>query len=63
MSTDAESIRRRLVKGGFKVIVPISVALANLEIEVTGTEILSEMYGMSLLWPGNNETPAMDLGL
>jgi hypothetical protein len=63
MSTDAESIRRRPVKGGFKVIVLISVALANLEIEVTGTELLSEMYGVNLLWPGNNETPAMDLGL
>jgi hypothetical protein len=29
--------------------LPISVALANLEIEVMGTEILSEMYGMSQL--------------
>jgi hypothetical protein len=49
MSTDVESIRRRLVKGSFKVTVPISVALANLEIEVTGRDILSEMYGMSQL--------------
>jgi hypothetical protein len=38
----------RLVKGGLK-ITPTSVGLANLEIEVTGMEVLSEMHGMSQL--------------
>lgn len=43
------SSRRRLVKGGFKITKAISVALANLEIEVTGTEILSEVHRVSQL--------------
>jgi hypothetical protein len=51
LTKDVESIGCRLVEGGLK-IKPISVglqALAHLEIEVTGMEILSEMYGMNQL--------------
>jgi hypothetical protein len=45
---DTGSIGQQLVKADLNT-KPISVVLANLEIEATCMEILSKMYGMSQL--------------